>query len=164
MLLRSRILGLVGVGVLVFGGTMVAQAVKKTASTASHTVAGKITSMQILPKGTSYASVACEQIKVKAEIWSDKAEIWSYIDEVGRMLGMDIETSKEVFASTTAKGAQLKDGCTYSLTFNYDPSRQLPESSQYRVSAVAPQISEGETAGYTAKIQRPFADQVDMEF
>ena len=148
MVLRSRILGLVGVGILGLGAVSCSQVSKTSVPMTSHTVIGKITSLEILPNGTSYAAVACDQIKVKAEIWSD-------IDKVN--------TGKEVFASTMAKGNKVEDGCTYSLTFDYDPSRQLPEFSEYRISAEAPQIREGETAGYTAKVEPPFADQVDMQ-
>jgi hypothetical protein len=114
----------------------------------SHTVQGKITA-----SGAETASVPCNQIKVKAEIWSN---VNAQIGEIG----------EEELDSTTAKGSLLGNGCTYTLTFNYSPSLQLPKSSQYRFSAETPTINGqyGEfRAGYTDIVSHPFPTQFDMK-
>lgn len=149
MALRSRILGLVGIGILSLGAVSCSQTVKTSGSMSSSTVTGKITSLEIMPDVTSYAKVACDQVEVRAEIWSGISKT-------------DIQ--KEVLASTMAQGNKVEDGCTYSVTFDYDPARQLPEDSEYRISSEAPQIREGETAGYTMEVEPPFSSPVDMKF
>jgi hypothetical protein len=114
----------------------------------SHTVQGTITAT-----GAETASVPCNQIKVKAEIWSN-------------VNTHTVEIEEEELGSTTAKGSLLGNGCTYTLTFNYSPSRQLPKSSQYRFSAETPTITGqyGElTAGYTDIVSHPFPTQFDMK-
>jgi len=114
----------------------------------SHTVQGTITAT-----GAETASVPCNQIKVKAEIWSN-------------VNTHTVEIEEEELGSTTAKGSLLGNGCTYTLTFNYLPSRQLPKSSQYRFSAETPTITGqyGElTAGYTDIVSHPFPTQFDMK-
>jgi hypothetical protein len=114
----------------------------------SHTVQGTITAT-----GAETASVPCNQIKVKAEIWSN-------------VNTHTVEIEEEELGSTTAKGSLLGNGCTYTLTFNYSPSRQLPKSSQYRFSAETPTIrgQYGElTAGYTDIVSHPFPTQFDMK-
>jgi hypothetical protein len=114
----------------------------------SHTVRGKMTAV-----GTETASVPCNQITVKAEIWSN-------------VTAPTVEFGKVELGSTTAKGSLLGNGCTYTLTFNYSPSLQLPKSSQYRFSAETPTINGqyGEfSAGYTNIVSHPFPTQFDME-
>ncbi len=114
----------------------------------SHTVQGKITAF-----GIEMASVPCNQIKVKAEIWSN---VNAQIGEIG----------EAELGSTTAKGSLLGNGCTYTLTFNYSPSLQLPKSSQYRFSAETPTINGqyGEfSAGYTDIVSHPFPTQFEMK-
>lgn len=112
----------------------------------SHTVRGKL-----IAYGTDTKSVACEQIKVKAEIWHNVTG------------GAAIP--KVELASTTSQGRILGDGCTYTLTFNYSPSLQLPNSSQYRLSAETPTIKSqfGDfSAGYSNVINHPFPEHFDM--
>jgi hypothetical protein len=159
MIARSRFLILVGVGVLGLGGVMAAQATQVPAPMESHTVTGKMTALETsLELEPTTGAVACDQIKVNAEIWFDLDGKTTPVDP------KDLPFPKEVLASTNAEGSTLGDGCTYTLTFNYSPSRQLPAFSEYRISGELPQIREGVISGYSARLSPPFAEPVDMQF
>jgi hypothetical protein len=153
MTVRSRILIFVGVGILGLGGVMAAQATKMPAPMASRTVTGKMTALE-----TTHKTVACNQIKVNAEIWFDLDGKNTSVDP------KDLPFPKEVLASTNAEGSTLGNGCTYTLSFNYSPSRQLPAFSEYRISGALPQIQEGARYGYTERVSPPFTQPVDMKF
>ncbi|QLE57229.1 hypothetical protein [Nostoc sp. TCL26-01] len=156
-MLRPQFFLFMGISILSITSTIAVQAkieplqimntsaqVNNTAS--SHTIRGKL-----IAYGTDTTSVACNQIKVKAEIWHNVTG------------GAAIP--KVELASTNAQGSILGDGCTYSLTFNYSPSLELPKSSEYRVSAETPTIKSqfGDfSAGYSNVISNPFPEQFDM--
>jgi hypothetical protein len=156
-MLRPQFLVLIGISILSIVSTIVVQA--KTEPTqimntsaqvndalSSHTVKGKLIAARAETK-----SVACDQIKVKAEIWHN-------VTGGGAIPKVEL-------ASTTAQGSKLGDGCIYSLKFNYSPSLQLPKSSQYRLSAETPTIKSqfGDfIAGYSNVINRPFPEKFDM--
>ncbi len=132
---------------------MAAQATQMPAPMESHTVTGKMTALETTPK-----TVACNQIKVNAEIWFDLDGKNTSVDP------KDFPFPKEVLASTNAEESTLGNGCTYTLTFNYSPSRQLPAFSEYRISGELPHIREGEIHEYTAGVSPPFTKPVDMKF
>lgn len=131
------------IGISILG---IAAVITALATTRSHTVQGKLTAAN-----AAGASVACDQIKVKAELWINTATKTGPMPQVG-------------LGSTTAQGTTLGNGCSYTLTFNDIPFPPLPVASMYRVSAERPMtIEEGPgSAGYAHSMSHPFPEEYNM--
>ncbi len=160
MMLRPKFLLFIGISILSIASTIAVQAktepspimntsVQVNDAVSSHTVRGELTAFS-----SDTTSVNCDQIKVKAEIWHNVTS------GTGNMPKVEL-------GSTKAQGSILGNGCTYTLTFNYSPSLQLPKSSQYRLSAETPTIN-GQfgdfMAGYSNIVSSPFPEKFDMKF
>lgn len=130
---------LIGVSILGVGGAVAAQA---TAS--SHTVRGELTA-----GSAEAASLACNQIQVKAELWLNTDARTGPMPEVN-------------LGSTVAEGTTLGNGCSYTLTFQESPLASLPVASLYRLSAEKPAVNGESGGGYDHNLTRPFPEQYDM--
>lgn len=145
----SRLFAPLSIGIVLTTGVIAFsnnEAPAVQSNTSSLTLRGNLTS-----RGTMTASMPCNQISVRTEIWTNPEE-------------KDPPVEKVELGSTKAQGTTLGRGCSYTLKFNA-PS-QVGELSYYSLVAETPKVN-GKYVGHYRVIggsAKQFAQRYDLKF